>query len=369
MPVGVSLRCDLALAADGILAGEIDSALVVHAENHNLDFVADGNNVLHFTDTLGVKLGDVDKSLLTGCIFNEAADRNDSRNLTGVDGAWLGILDDCVNDGQSLVRVVLVDCGDKDTAVVLDVDLVAFVSAQIFWMTLPPEPMTSRIFSVSILVVIILGAYFETSSRGAAMTGVRTFVDDIESCLCGSFPARSLMISGVRPSIFRSIWIAVMPLCVPATLKSMSPKKSSSPWMSIIVIQRSPSVISPQEIPATGALIGTPASISASVEPQTEACEVEPLEDRTSDTQTDRIGEFLNGGKHGNERALRQRAVPDFAAAGAAARLWLRRRSSRAYCSGAYSASRFFLVDAVKQLSVAESCRAWRRSAPESGLW
>ena len=71
MPVGVSLRCDLALAADGILAGEIDSALVVHAENHNLDFVADGNNVLHFTDTLGVKLGDVDKSLLTGCIFND----------------------------------------------------------------------------------------------------------------------------------------------------------------------------------------------------------------------------------------------------------------------------------------------------------
>ena len=40
--------------------------------------------------------------------------------------------------------------------------------------------------------------------------------------------------------------------------------------MSTIVIQRSPSVIRPQEIPATGALIGTPASISASVEPQIE---------------------------------------------------------------------------------------------------
>ena len=38
-------------------------------------------------------------------------------------------------------------------------------------------------------------------------------------------------------------------------------------------------------MPATGALMGTPASIRASVEPQMEACEVEPLELRTSDTQ------------------------------------------------------------------------------------
>ena len=37
-------------------------------------------------------------------------------------------------------------------------------------------------------------------------------------------------------------------------------------------------------IPATGAFIGTPASISASVEPHIEACEDEPLEDNTSDT-------------------------------------------------------------------------------------
>ena len=37
-------------------------------------------------------------------------------------------------------------------------------------------------------------------------------------------------------------------------------------------------------MPATGALIGTPASISESVEPQTEAIDVEPLELRISDT-------------------------------------------------------------------------------------
>ncbi len=37
-------------------------------------------------------------------------------------------------------------------------------------------------------------------------------------------------------------------------------------------------------MPATGALIGTPASISDRVEPQTEAIEVEPLDSRMSDT-------------------------------------------------------------------------------------
>ena len=46
--------------------------------------------------------------------------------------------------------------------------------------------------------------------------------------------------------------------------------------------------------PATGALMGTPASISASVEPQTEAWEVEPLEDMTSETSADGVGELLH---------------------------------------------------------------------------
>ena len=50
------------------------------------------------------------------------------------------------------------------------------------------------------------------------------------------------------------------------------------------VVKSSPSWIRPQEMPATGALSGTPASISAIVVPQMEPWEVEPLEDRTSET-------------------------------------------------------------------------------------
>ena len=37
-------------------------------------------------------------------------------------------------------------------------------------------------------------------------------------------------------------------------------------------------------MPATGALIGTPASISDSVEPQTDAIDVEPFDASTSET-------------------------------------------------------------------------------------
>ena len=40
----------------------------------------------------------------------------------------------------------------------------------------------------------------------------------------------------------------------------------------------------PMATPATGRLIGTPASISESEEPQTEAMEEEPFDSRISDT-------------------------------------------------------------------------------------
>jgi hypothetical protein len=73
-------------------------------------------------------------------------------------------------------------------------------------------------------------------------------------------------------------------LAVPATLKSMSPRWSSSPRMSVSTANLSPSLIRPMAIPATGALIGTPASISARLLPQTLAMELEPLDSVISDT-------------------------------------------------------------------------------------
>ena len=49
-----------------------------------------------------------------------------------------------------------------------------------------------------------------------------------------------------------------------------------------VVKPPSSSWIRPQEMPATGAEMGTPASIRARVEPQMEPWEVEPLEESTS---------------------------------------------------------------------------------------
>ena len=81
-----------------------------------------------------------------------------------------------------------------------------------------------------------------------------------------------------------SIWRAVIPSRVPATLKSMSPRASSTPWMSVSTACLPSRVTRPMAIPATGALMGTPASIRASVQPQTAAIEVDPFELRISET-------------------------------------------------------------------------------------
>ena len=52
--------------------------------------------------------------------------------------------------------------------------------------------------------------------------------------------------------------------------------------------------------PDTGALIGTPASINAKVEPQTEPMEVEPLEDKASDTTRIAYGKDSSAGMTGS---------------------------------------------------------------------
>ena len=53
-------------------------------------------------------------------------------------------------------------------------------------------------------------------------------------------------------------------------------------------------------MPATGAEIGTPASISANVEPQTDAIDVEPFDIRTSETQRRVYGKSSTDGSTGS---------------------------------------------------------------------
>ena len=69
--------------------------------------------------------------------------------------------------------------------------------------------------------------------------------------------------------------------------------------MSVRTAKRSPSETRPIATPATGALIGTPASISARVPPQTVAMDEEPLDSRMSDTMRTVYGKASSDGSIG----------------------------------------------------------------------
>ena len=118
-------------------------------------------------------------------------------------------------------------------------------------------------------------------------------------------------------------------------------------------------------MPATEPLIGTPASISDSVEPQTEAIDVEPFDDRTSETTRIVYGHSLLARENGDERPLGERPVTD---------LTPLRRSDPACLSGR-ERREVVVVHVALALVDADACRAsapcaaWRaspRSAPGS---
>ena len=71
-------------------------------------------------------------------------------------------------------------------------------------------------------------------------------------------------------------------------------------------------------MPATGALIGTPASISASVEPQTEPIDDEPFDSSVSETTRIVYGKSSAVGITGSSARCGERAVADVAALRAA---------------------------------------------------
>ena len=149
-------------------------------------------------------------------------------------------------------------------------------------MVAPPLPITSRILSGWILMVVMRGACSDICGRGSARTPF------IFSRMCRR-PSRACssaacMISSVMPSTLMSICRALIPPLEPATLKSMSPRWSSSPMMSDSTTNLSSSLMRPMAMPATGAVMPMPASIRARLVPHTEAMELEPLDSVISET-------------------------------------------------------------------------------------
>ena len=82
-------------------------------------------------------------------------------------------------------------------------------------------------------------------------------------------------------------------------------------------------------MPATGALIGTPAAMSDRVEPQTEAMEVEPFDDEHVGHDAEGVGELLFARHDGKQGPFGQQAVADLASLGAAHEAGLYRRERR----------------------------------------
>src|ERR1044071_7041734 len=100
---------------------------------------------------------------------------------------------------------------------------------------------------------------------------------------------------------------------IPGTLKSISPYLSSQPSMSVkITLCSSCSffVTKPSAIPETVLLSGTPAAISESDAAQIDACEVDPFEDKTSETTRIVYGKTSVFGKRFTSAFFAKKACP-----------------------------------------------------------
>ena len=159
------------------------------------------------------------------------------------------------------------------------------VSSWIELIIAPLGPMTAPILSTGILTTVTRGANGLISSGPSMASAMTSRMCRRASRACVSAAPST---SDGMPSSLVSSWSAVTNSLVPATLKSMSPKASSAPRMSVSATYSVlPSTVSdtrPIAIPATGARSGTPALSRASVDAQTEPIEVEPLDDSASDT-------------------------------------------------------------------------------------
>ena len=118
-------------------------------------------------------------------------------------------------------------------------------------------------------------------------------------------------------------------------------------------------------MPATGRVIGTPASSSASVEPQTDAIDDDPLDSSVSETSRSVYGNSVSSGIIGTQGPLGERAVTDVAALRAAHGAGLADRERREVvvvdvALGGLDA------EAVDALRVLERAERQPRSAPAS---
>ena len=107
-------------------------------------------------------------ALFAGRKFNERAEGHNTGNLAVEHIANLRITDDAVDDLKRTAAGLDIGRGNKDAAVFFDVNLRAGLSGDLLNDAAAlADDLTD--FSVSMVVRIILGAYWESSSRGSGI--------------------------------------------------------------------------------------------------------------------------------------------------------------------------------------------------------
>lgn len=156
-----------------IAAREVQPALVILRQHLNDNLVADMNCVLDLLGPLNIKLADVDHALLAGSNFDECAEAHQAGNDALVDSADLGIVGNSLDDGYRSLCVVDIGGGNKDVAVLLNVDLAVALGADLL------DDLALLADDVADLLGVDLGgehlgAHFDSSLRGSAITGAIT---------------------------------------------------------------------------------------------------------------------------------------------------------------------------------------------------
>ncbi len=206
-------------------------ARLVDLDDLDRDGVATADHVFDLVDALAVaELGDVDEAVDALLQLDERAEVGRLDHLAGDDVADLDVLghrQDALGDGLAGLHV---GRGDVDGAVVLDVDLDAELLAETL------DGLAALADDEADLVGVDLDR--EDARRVLRQLGARLgqhgehLVEDEQPSDRRACSSASRRISNVTLEILMSICRAVMPFFVPATLKSMSPRWSSTPAMS-----------------------------------------------------------------------------------------------------------------------------------------
>ena len=133
---------------------KVHPALFVDSEELDGQPVSDIADVLHLFDSCMSQLGDVDKPLLAGCKFNESTDRNDPCDRSLVYRADLRLEHDVADHLLCGKTAVALDRGNEYGAVLLYADLCPCLGLDLL---------------NDLAMLIILGAYSETSSLGLSI--------------------------------------------------------------------------------------------------------------------------------------------------------------------------------------------------------